>query len=117
MKKTAFILFFLPVFAFSQQLSLMTQAANDSLAKKNVSTVLHFAKKNFRESSFSSYYVSETALNVSELNRNTYNFNTLNRGLFVGEHIENFMPAFPNRATVEHVPAARQLLQIQILDK
>lgn len=45
MKKTAFILFFLPVFAFSQQLSLMTQAANDSLAKKNVSTVLHFAKK------------------------------------------------------------------------
>ena len=117
MKKTAFILFFLPVFAFSQQLSLMTQAANDSLAKKNVNTVLHFAKKNFRESSLSSYYVSETALNVSELNRNTYNFNTLNRSLFVGEHIENFMPAFPNRATVEHVPAARQLLQIQILDK
>ena len=117
MKTAAFILFFLPVIAFSQQLSLVTQAANDSLAKKNVNTVLHFAKKNFRGSSFSSFYVSEINLNVSELNRNTYNFNTLNRGLFVGEHIDNFMPAFPNRGTVEHVPAARQFLQIQILDK
>ncbi len=117
MKKAAFILFFIPVIGFSQQLSLITQAANDSLAKKNVNSVLHFAKKNFSESNFSSFYVSEINLNVSELKRNTYNFNTLNRGLFVGEHIENFMPAFPNRATVEHVPAARQLLQIQILDK
>ena len=117
MKTAAFILFFLPVIAFSQQLSLVTQAANDSLAKKNVNSVLYFAKKNFSESNFSSFYVSEINLNVSELNRNTYNFNTLNRGLFVGEHIDNFMPAFPNRATVEHVPAAQQLLQIQILDK
>ncbi len=116
MKKAAFILASVPVMLFSQQSFLFTKMKSDSLAQKNVNSVLHYAKKSFNNSSFSSNYVSEVSLNVSELLRNTYNFNTVNHGLFEGEHTLNYMHAFPNRATSESPPAVWQGFQIKLLD-
>lgn len=117
MKKLIFMVTVFPAIAFAQQSVLFTKQENDSLAHRNVNSVLHHAKKSFSQNSFSGLYLSEIQANVSELVRNTHTFNTGIRGYFEPEYNSVFVQPYPGRIPETNPAAVRSVMKVNFLDK
>jgi len=83
MKTLVLVFTVLSTYAFSQQKRSLYSEINDSLAVKNVNSILINSKKSFSNLKSDLQNVSEINKNLNQLLVNTINFNTVINGQYV----------------------------------
>lgn len=77
MMKTLVLIFtVISMLSYGQEKNKLDSSANDSVAVKNVNSIIHYSKKTFSTSDFNIYNVSDLNKNVNQVLLNTLIFNS-----------------------------------------